>query len=709
MTWWSPGVRKTRARPREIGGILRSSAAARRAVGQRPHPQLSVLDAVLRMKAKQTPVPNGAPLNPEPRDRLCSEAPMKEQNGLNANQLKAVNWDQGPLLVLAGPGSGATAVLARRVARLICESPEARFRVLGLTFTTRAAGEIRKQVESILGSSARARVTTFHSFCATVLRQHGNHVGLRSDFELLARDEERARILDESVRNTQSPDRPAVGVAGVLRLIDFLFREGYDGAETTALPFNGSAKSWMRPVYNNYLDTLIAGNHLDYGALLVCCLRLFRERPRIARHYQIVYPHVCVDEYQDTNKCQDLILRCLSPVDRASLFVVADDDQIYQWNGASPARLDGLRHDYEMPVVQLPESDRCPAAVIQLANNLIRFNVERLPGRAPLTAAAPASCTGPVRVHRFSDEPSEAAWVADDIRERALPSREVAVLARSTKLLELAVRALQDAGLVAYLRKPRSEMESAPVRFVLAALRLAIGPREVGQLRILCKAFFDLTGIDLRVELIEAEGDANGGSLLLGFLEVATTELAVADTSLVLDALRDKLLDRLQYIEFADAVFDWYRDDRRNRSTGGAEDEAVEEIAIWKEITRKVSRHLGGAPPLSRFMQELDLRPKVAPPARNAVQCLTIHSAKGQEFRHVYLMGLVEDQLPSYHATKAGTHPRLLEEERRNCFVAITRTQATLTLTYSDSYFGWRKEPSRFLREMGCEEHQRGR
>ena len=620
---------------------------------------------------------------------------MKELNGLNENQSKAVNWDRGPLLVLAGPGSGKTAVLTRRVARLIHESADARFRVLGLTFTTKAADEMRERVESLLGSSTgRARMATFHSFCAEVLRQHGSHLGLRPDFEILARDEDRVRVLDEAIRKTDSPYLPAVEGAGIVRMIDHLFREGYDGAETTAPPFTGSPKRWMRAVYNNYLDALVAGNHLDYGALLVSCLRLFRERPRIAQHYRIVYRYICVDEYQDTNKCQDLILRCLCPVDRASLFVVADDDQIiYQWNGASPTRLEDLRRDYGMQVIQLPESYRCPLEVIELANNLIRFNLERSSKKVPLTAAVSASCSDPVRVRRFRNESSEVAWVAADIRKRAFPGHS-AVLARSTKLLESAASALEEAGLVAYLRKPKHELESAPSRFLCAALRLAIGPREIGQMRIMCKAFFDLTGIDVRVERIEAEGDAHGGSLLRGFLEAAKADPRAEDASVVLDALRDKLVDRLQYVEFANAVFDWYQE-------GGAEDEAAAEFAIWTELTHKVSRDLGEAPPLSRFMQEMDLRPKVASPGRDAVQCLTIHSAKGREFRHVYLIGLAEDQLPSYHATKDGANARVLEEERRNCFVAITRTQATLTLTYAASYFGWRKRPSRFLREMG--------
>ena len=628
---------------------------------------------------------------------------MKELNGLNPNQLKAVTWDRGPLLVLAGPGSGKTQVLTQRVARLIRESGDARFRVLGLTFTTKAADEMRERVERLVGSSTeRARMATFHSFCAEVLRQHGSHLGLRPDFEILVQDEDRVQVLDEAIRKTDSAELPPTGGAGIVSMIDYLFREGYDGAETSPLPFSGSPKQWMREVYNVYLDTLVAGNHLDYGALLVCCLRLFRKKPIIERHYRIVYRHICVDEYQDTNRCQDLILRCLCPVEQASLFVVADDDQIiYQWNGASPARLEDLRRDYRMEVIQLPESYRCPGPVTELANNLIRFNVERSSPKEPLTAAASTACSDPVRVRRFSNESEEVAWVATDVRERAFPSGDSVVLARSTKLLESAASELREAGLAAYLRKPRHQMESAPLRFVCAALRLEIAPQEIGQMRSMCKAFFDLTGVDVRVEPIEAEGDANGGSLLRGFLAVAAAEPTAGEAAVLLDALRDKLVDRLQYVEFANAVFDWYRDGARCSAADGAEDDAEEEFTIWRELTREVSRNFGVTPPLSRFMQEMDLRPKVTPPAPDAVQCLTIHAAKGREFRHVYLIGLAEGQLPSYHATKPGAPARVLEEERRNCFVAITRTQATLTLTYADSYFGWPRRPSRFLDEMG--------
>ena len=631
---------------------------------------------------------------------------MYDTGAMNANQKRAVEWNDGPLLVLAGPGSGKTFVLTMRVARLIRENPDARFRVLGLTFTTKAADEMRSRLEMVLGDEKRrARLTTFHSFCAEVLRQHGSHLGLRPDFDILARDADRLRILDEAIHGNSSLDMPDVPADSVVRMIDHLFREGHDGNADTPLPFSGSPKRWMGAVYRTYLDALIRNNHLDYGALLVSCLRLFRERPRIARHYRIVYPYICVDEYQDTNKCQDRLLRFLCPRGDGNLFVVADDDQIiFQWNGASPARLDELRRDYGMQVIQLPDSYRCPPEVIELANRLIRFNLERSAIKEPLRSAVPAGRANSIRVRRFPDQLAEMAWIADDMRCRALRPTECVVLGRSAKLVESAAEALRHAHLVPYLIKRRQDFSSPPLRFVQAALRLAIAPQQSDQMRMMCKAFFDLTGVDVRVDDAEAEGEAYGGSLLRGFLEATEGVSAVMMESAPLrEALHEKLVERLEYRGFVDAVFEWYHDRVRPNAASMEQrdlDDAEEEIGIWNELSRDVCRHVV-APTLSRFLQEMDLRPKVTPPGRDAIQCLTIHLAKGKEFEHVYLVGMAEDHLPSYHARRKGANSRAIEEERRECFVGITRAQTSLTLTYSASYFGWPKEPSRFLSEMG--------
>ena len=169
---------------------------------------------------------------------------MSELSSLNANQLRAVEWNRKPLLVLAGPGSGKTFVLTMRVARLIRESPEARFRVLGLTFTTKAADEMRGRVERMLGPDAqRARLTTFHSFCAEVLRQHGSHLGLRPDFEILTQDADRHQALDEAIQESDVAEMPTVGGRSIVLMIDHLLREGHDGGDDTPLPILGVRKA----------------------------------------------------------------------------------------------------------------------------------------------------------------------------------------------------------------------------------------------------------------------------------------------------------------------------------------------------------------------------------------------------------------------------------------------------------------------------------
>ena len=474
--------------------------------------------------------------------------------------------------------------------------------------------------------------------------------------------------------------------SNVVTLMDRLLREGHDGGNTP-LPFQRAAKSWVRPVYNAYLQLLVEENYLDFGALLVYCLRLLRERPRLVRHYRTVYPFACVDEYQDTNGVQDLLLRAIYPSPDANLFVVADDDQIiYQWNGASPKRLRKLRKHYRMKVVQLPESFRCPPAVVRLANNLIRHNADRISGREPLVSAVADSNVKTVRLRRLSDVDEEMAWVADDITGRHLRPGECTVLARSGKLLERAADSLRDVRLSPYLIKRKLEFESPLLRFIHAALRLANKPGDDEQLFLLCSAFCDLTGQNVPPEDVEDESRLCGDSRLRAFANIALTT-SVQDSSL-LRSLRNHLLDRLKYRQFVNDMFEW--------RAQPAELEQ-EEREVWKNTERSVRQALGGDPPLAQFLQELDLRKKTPPPGPNDVQCLTIHLAKGKEFDHVYLVGLAEDQLPSYYAVQQDK----IEEERRSCFVAITRVQSSLTMTYADSYFGWPKEPSRFLTEMG--------
>ena len=608
---------------------------------------------------------------------------------LNDNQRQAVQWQDGPLLVLAGPGSGKTHVLTLRIARILAETPDARFRVLGLTFTTKAADEMRTRVDGLLGAETpRVRLATFHAFAADVLRLHGSYFGFKPDFRILARDEDRYELLGAAIEASDARNElpPTVNGKSIARAVEYLFREGYDGSDQVPKHL-GALKPWVHPVCSAYMRLLVEGNYVDFGALLIYCLRLFRERPPLAEHYRSVFRFVCVDEYQDTNTVQDQLLRTLCPNADANLFVVADDDQtIYQWNGASPRRLGDLRDQYHMETVQLPESYRCPPKVVDLANRLIQHNVDRASHKAPLTSQGTGSpANNVVAVHSFDDAGAEAAWIAGDIKARNVAPSDCVVLARSAKLLQFTERALRTAGLSPYLPQRKPEFESPLLCFVHSALRLADRPADTGSLTRLCAAFGKLTEEQLSPDDIAAEAALRGGdSLLRVFVDTAPNSGDLAP------AVRNDLVDRISYRDFVDRVLD--TQDATCRLT-------TQEASVWKELDRSVRRSFGGDPTLSQFLQELDLRQKSPPAGADDVQCLTIHQAKGKEFQHVYLMGLAREQLPSYYAVRDGG--RAMEEERRNCFVAITRARVTLTLTYARQYFGYAKEPSPFLTEMG--------
>lgn len=636
---------------------------------------------------------------------------MKADVQLNANQRKAVEWGEGSLLVLAGPGSGKTLVLTRRIGRLVQESPRSRFGVLGLSFTTQAADEMRSRVARMLGrEDRRTRLSTFHSFATSVLRQHGSHLGLRPNFQLLS-EADRVGIMARVVRTNGIRDVPDSedGLRRLLRTIDHLYREGCDWEDSLEqLPLRGAAKEQVALIYSEYVCYLLRSNYLDFGALLVCCIRLFREHPRIPEFYRQVYPYACVDEYQDTNRAQDLIIRAIYPK-QSNLFVVADDDQtIFQWNGADPGRIWQLVRHYGMEVVQLPESYRCPARVVGVANSLIRHSSLRGSGqmvvKEPIAASPVRTEPGAIVVKQFQNENAETAWIAQDIAGRGSNPGNCVVLARNRRLAEAAAVVLGRTGLETYLGTRKDEFSSAVVRFCHAALKLANAPNDGGQLARLCNAFAALTGERVRSADAEAESSPSGESLLNGFVEAATVGTNKLAGS-ILELVRKHLVQSMDYQVFVNAVFRWKPGEDASFKWVADIAEEEEEKRVWRELEQKARSRFGTAPTLSQLLEDFDMRSKTSLPAPGRVQCLTIHGAKGKEFEHVYLIGLAEGELPSYHATqlddgsRAGR--RAMDEERRSCFVAITRASTSVTLTYADSYFGRRKKPSRFLAEMG--------
>jgi len=628
---------------------------------------------------------------------------------LNQNQRKAVTWQEGPLLVLAGPGSGKTRVLTYRVARLVKETPDKHFRILGLTFTNKAAAEMRERVEGMVPNiGGRILLTTFHSFCADVLRQHGHHIRLRPDFTILGQTADRQSLLDDAITAVvhNKGQIPYTGEK-LLPLITRLLDQGVAAAEAGHFlkSRNLTEPEVIGSIYAAYRGLMIEKNALDFGALIAETLRLMDEQIGVKKQIQRVYSYICVDEFQDTNLSQYRVLTHLVNPGTKNLFVVADDDQIiYQWNGAKPERLVALRKDFEMTVLQLPENYRCPPEVVDIANKLIQYNLDRSPNKQHLLAHKPTGNRSSVRLYEFDDLEEETTWVASDIKDRQKSAwGKCAVLARTRRLLDEMVVALERHEVPGFLTMRKDEFVCPALQWLHATLRLANARQDREQLRRVCKAFYTLQGVELNVRDIIAAAAAEEGDYLRAWRKAALESGDIeTNTKALLSRSVQKLSDKLDFWTFIDNSFKWFDGlSETGPDAGESFHEYKGEKAAWEELVREIVGQYGrDQVTLHVLLHELDLHSKTQSPPKNAVRCFTIHGAKGMEFDHVYLIGLVEDQLPSWAAIKKGENSREMQEERRNCFVAITRTQESLTLTYSKEVFGWAKGPSRFLKEM---------
>jgi len=640
---------------------------------------------------------------------------MIDLSSLNENQKEAVLWDKGPLLVLAGPGSGKTKVLTYRIARILEESKGQHFRILALTFTNKAAAEMRNRVEELVPDElGRVRLTTFHSYAAELLQQHGDHLSFRPDFQILSNDADREALLDDVLGRLRKnlsyslPDhfKAAQLLPAVTRLLDRCISP--DEAESYLEKYNVENAIPLASVYAAYRESLRSTNSLDFPSLIAEALDLLSKHTFLIKHIRKVYKHILVDEFQDTNRSHYKILSLITGPDPSTLFVVADDDQIiYQWNGASPKRIQSLRDDFGVSELQLPENYRCPAPVIEMANALIEKNLNRSAGKKPLKAFKKGEKGEVVRIFYFPDVDEEAKWIAQDIAQRKPHDRaNCAVLARTKRLLDLVGRKLGEAGVPIYFAARKDEFKSAPMRMLHSILRLVNSKEDKQSLARLSKAFYELEGIRIELAPVLSRASADGQDLLYTWLGEVMRQSGLEErTRRLLTVGIKPLLYSLNYNDFADKLTKWAEELQSGmQQDENAFNEFEEEREVWKQILFEITKKFEGEEVgLHQLLHELDLTSKTPPKPPEAIPCFTIHASKGMEFKHVYLMGLVEDQLPSWAAVKKGDNSIEMQEERRNCFVAITRAQESLTLTFSQLVFGWGKQPSRFLTEMGIE------
>ncbi len=626
---------------------------------------------------------------------------------LNPDQRDAVLHVDGPLLILAGAGSGKTRVIAHRIAYLVGQGVDAR-RILAVTFTNKAAGEMGERVKAILagprGGGRPPLVATFHATCARILRSEIHHLGYPRSFVIYDEDD-RLTLVRQCYRELGLDERsltPAAAVSRISRAKNQLL-----GPEEIREAARGPREADVARLYARYAVRLREQGALDFDDLLGLTVELFTRHPEVLRYYQELWRYVLVDEYQDTNAAQYRFLRQLTAAHR-NLCVVGDPDQsIYRFRGADLRNILDFERDFPgCRVVRLEQNYRSTGRILEIAAAVIAHNQARKE-KSLWTENARGD---PARLFRARDETEEALWVARTTAELRAAGQSldgIAVLYRmnaQSRVLEDAFRA---AGLPYHIVGSVRFYERKEVKDALAYLRLVTNPADD-------LAFRRALGVPPRgigratLTRLEELAAASGAPLLATAARAAEELPARAGRALGAFA---RLIGQLTAVaagpgplgQRVAAVVDGagLREALRRESTADAEGrlENLDELIVAAE--EFAARPEGGD--LGPFLDSIALIADVdeLEDARAVVTLMTLHSAKGLEFPVVFLTGLEEGVFPHGRALE---DEEGIEEERRLAYVGLTRAKEQLFLSYAaerrlGGYAGLR-EPSRFLLEM---------
>lgn len=626
------------------------------------------------------------------------------------SQNQAISWNEGPVIILAGPGSGKTAVLTERIIRLLKEHENESFRILALTFTNKAATEMSERIAvGVDNQDRRLFIGTFHSFCSEVLRNHGSYVNLKSDFDIYNSKEDLNAVVDE-IKNEycELHSEENIDDLKLLNAIQYFEKKlCITEEDMDAVMPRTRYQEVFKWVYFRYMERMIDLNVLDFDMLILLTYKLFKKFPNITRIYRSMYKYICIDEFQDTNLGQYLLIKTLCGSRNHNLFIVADDDQvIYGWNGASHERLNEFRKDFHADLIQLYQNFRCPEEVVKIANKLIVYNSGRTANKKPLVAMKMTEDVGKqhIFVKHYNDFEDEVMGIVDLIWEikQKYPEESICVLARTNRLLDKAFTVATDKGIHCVKSKRKDEFETPYVLLVYDMLKLANHRSDDKTLTQTLTLIETVTGKSINHEEIVLKAGVEDGDLLKSLCEYLAGVFCdeAFEKSILLNLCEGK-----SFLTFVDDAFSWI--EKQINTTNNQEikeqlySEYIAERQVWKDFQRNLGYNYNlDEITISTYMQEFSMVPKEGEPQEDCVQFLTIHASKGKEFDNVVLIGMVNDELPSFQSLKKGMNSVELEEERRNCFVAITRSKKRLFMTYSDVYFGWNKKISTFLVEM---------
>ncbi|MGB9776177.1 MAG: ATP-dependent helicase [Anaerolineae bacterium] len=612
--------------------------------------------------------------------------------GLNPQQQKAVTASDGPVLVLAGPGSGKTRVLTHRVSWLVLERDVPPWRIMAVTFTNKAAREMRERLERQLGVSRAAELTlgTFHATCARILRRDGEVIGIPPNYVIFDTDDQIALV--RQVLKDLNIDEKRYPPAGVHAVISRAKNELIGPGSFQPASY---LEEIARRVYEQYQERLRANNGLDFDDLLMETVRLFREAPQVLARYQERYLHILVDEFQDTNMAQYILLKQLAARHR-NLFVVADEDQsIYRWRGADYRNISRLREDYpDLATYLLEQNYRSTQTILDVAQAIIRHN----PNRTPKKLFTDRGHGPKVVIHEAYDPEEEAQYVVDTIARLVLAGEaqpgDCAVMYRTNAQSRALEEAFIRAGLPYRLVGATRFYARREIKDLLAFLRVVHNPADSASLlrilnvppRGIGAQTAQLLEDAARVRRARPEGAARGVPVWQVIEEIAEnrdhppllsgrTRTAVAAFHRMVsrwlemtNARPADLLDRI----IADTGYEAYI--RDGTEEGEERWENVQEL-------RLVATQYADAS-LTDFLADVALVSDVDNLTNgvNAPTLLTLHSAKGLEFPVVFIVGLEEGLLPHIRSLD---DPEALAEERRLMYVGVTRAKERLFLTHA--------------------------
>jgi len=626
---------------------------------------------------------------------------------LNPPQRQAVEHAGGPLLILAGAGSGKTRVLAYRIAYLIRDRGVRPAQILAVTFTNKAAREMLDRVERLLGGPiARGMwIGTFHHTCSRILRRHGERVGIPKNFVIYDTEDQRA-LLREVLPDVGLEERrfpPEV----VLALIGRAKDEGLGPAEYAARAENFYEEAVAR-AYRGYQAMLRERGAVDFDDLLLETLRLFEEAPEVLGEYQRRFQHVLVDEYQDTNRVQYRLIAALAAAHR-NLLVVGDDDQsIYRFRGADIRNILDFEREYpDATIVKLEQNYRSTKKILAAASGVIGYNPHRH-GKVLWTENREGD---PVFVYEAFDGHDEARFIVDAVRryrQEGRSLREVVVLYRTNAQSRLFEEQLLRAGVPYQIVGGVRFYERKEVKDILSYLRLAQNPQDVAGLRRVINV--PRRGIgEVSLGRLEAFAAQRGVDVLAALtLPEALAELPKAAARAVGEfvGLIERIRDRAARVRVSDLIEQTivetgYQEMLEREGT----EEAYSRLENLRELVTVAQEFetVTGEESLEAFLQHLALITDIDTWQEQAdrLSLMTLHSAKGLEFPIVFLAGMEEGLFPHVRTIDEEGG---LEEERRLCYVGMTRAKERLYITYARQrmVFGATHPsvPSRFVDEI---------